>query len=259
MTAAGDRAAVPVAQFKQGRLREVNYIKYDVANDQMLVATSRGVAVFGGSTRSFTSVAAEITKEQNGIVDNSVSHISLMAANKIEPGKPGMTGSTMVLATSGGVTEINGGRARSITAFHGLPSKYLYTSAIIGSRIYVGSNAGLVELEGLRVIRTYKMSNSSISDDWVTALAVVEGTLFIGTHLGGVDALLPTGEWINFADELGRFEVNQNAMHYDGERLYVGTADNGLLVYNSQVRRWSRFDSGLTSNNVSVKKLFLLK
>ena len=152
----------------------------------------------------------------------------------------------------GGLREISDGRARSLTAFHGLASNHLYTSVAVGSRLFVGSLAGLVELEGLRVVRTYKTSNSRLSHDWVSALAESNGTLFVGTNGGGVDALLPTGEWVNFAEELGGFEVNQNAMHADGERLYVGTSDRGLLVYNTRDRRWSRISAGLASQNVTA-------
>jgi len=158
----------------------------------------------------------------------------------------------MVLATAGGLTEVIGGRARSITAFHGLASNHLYTATSMGSRLFVGSLAGLAELEGLRVVRTYKTSNSRLSHDWVTALAEADGTLYVGTNGGGVDALLPTGEWVNFADELGKFEVNQNAMHCDGERLYVGTSDRGLLVYNTRDRRWIRVSAGMASQCVTA-------
>jgi ligand-binding sensor domain-containing protein len=158
----------------------------------------------------------------------------------------------MVLATAGGLTEVAGARARSLTAFHGLASNHLYAAAFGGPKLFVGSLAGLVELEGLRVVRTYKTSNSRLSHDWVTALAFVDGTLYVGTNGGGIDALLPTGEWVNFADLVGKFEVNQNAMCTDGERLYVGTTRDGLLVYNLRDRTWTRFDAGLSSRNVTA-------
>ena len=118
--------------------------------------------------------------------------------------------------------------------------------------MYAGTLAGLVELDGLRVVRTYKTSNSGLSHDWVTALAEAGGTLYIGTNGGGVDALLPTGEWVSFADNVGRFEVNQNAIRIDGEQIYVGTADRGLLIYNTSARRWNRITSGLPSQNVTA-------
>jgi len=194
-----------------------------------------------------------MTREQGGLINDSVAQISFTDASSTDTaGSNPRGGRTMVLVTAGGLTQVTGGRARSITAFHGLASNHLYSSAAIGSRLFVGSLAGLVELEGLRVVRTYKTSSSRLSHDWVTALAVAEGTLYVGTNGGGVDALLPTGEWVNFADELGKFEVNQNAMHYDGDRLYVGTSDRGLLVYNTRDRRWTRISAGLASQSVTA-------
>jgi ligand-binding sensor domain-containing protein len=243
-----------LSHIEDDRVREINCLAFDRSEDRMLAATSRGLVVFSGALKQTV-----ITHDQGGLINDSVAHITL--ANIDAPlfasaggpqalGKP--RGRAMVLATAGGLTEVIDGRSRSITAFHGLASNHLYASASMGSRLFVGSLAGLVELEGLRVVRTYKTSNSRLSHDWVTALAEADGTLYVGTNGGGVDALLPTGEWINFADEVGKLEVNQNAMHYDEERLYVGTSDRGILVYNTRDRRWTRISAGLASQNVTA-------
>ena len=242
-----------LSHIEDDRVREINHLAFDRSENKMMAATSRGLVQFGESLKQTV-----ITREQGGLINDSVAQVSfadidsrlLMASTSDSSDKP--RGRTVVLATAGGLTEISGGRARSITAFHGLSSNHLYTSAAVGSRLFVGSLAGLVELEGLRVVRTYKTSNSRLSHDWVTATVEAEGTLYVGTNGGGVDALLPTGEWLNFADELGKFEVNQNAMHFDGERLYVGTSDRGLLVYNTRDRRWTRLSAGLASQNVTA-------
>jgi ligand-binding sensor domain-containing protein len=242
-----------LSHIEDDRVREINHLAFDKSEDRMLAATSRGLVVFGSALRQTV-----MTREQGGLINDSVAHVSFadtgpaLLASALGTAVPPAGGRTMVLVTAGGLTEVTGGRARSITAFHGLASNHLYTSAAIGSRLFVGSLAGLVELEGLRVVRTYKTSNSRLSHDWITALAEAEGTLYVGTNGGGIDALLPTGEWVNFADELGKFEVNQNAMNYDGERLYVGTSDRGLLVYNTRDRRWTRISAGLASQNVTA-------
>lgn len=242
-----------LSHIEDDRVREINHLAFDKTEDRILAATSRGLVELGSALKQTV-----MTREQGGLINDSVAQVSfadngpplLASIGTAVPETRG--GRTMVLVTAGGLTEITGGRARSITAFHGLASNHLYTSASIGSRLFVGSLAGLVELEGLRVVRTYKTSNSGLAHDWVTALAEAEGTLYIGTNGGGMDALLPTGEWVNFAGELGKFEVNQNAMHYDGERLYVGTSDRGLLVYNTRDRRWTRISAGLASQNVTA-------
>jgi ligand-binding sensor domain-containing protein len=243
-----------LSHIEDDRVREINHLAFDRSEDRMLVATSRGLIVFSGALKQTV-----ITREQGGLINDSVAHVTI--ANVDAPlfasaGGPQASdraqGRAIVLATAGGLTAIIGGRSRSVTAFHGLASNHLYASASMGSRLFVGSLAGLVELEGLRVVRTYKSSNSRLSHDWVTALAEADGTLYVGTNGGGVDALLPTGEWISFADEAGKVEVNQNAMHYDGERLYVGTSDRGILVYNTRDRRWTRISAGLASQNVTA-------
>jgi ligand-binding sensor domain-containing protein len=249
-TDAGER----LSHIEDDRVREINHLAFDKSEDKMLAATSRGLVVFGSGSKQTV-----MTREQGGLINDSVAHVSfadidspLWASTTATALPDARGGRTLVIVTAGGLTEVTGGRARSITAFHGLASNHLYTSATVGTRLFVGSLAGLVELEGLRVVRTYKTSNSRLSHDWVTALTEAEGTLYVGTNGGGVDALLPTGEWVNFADEPGKFEVNQNAMHYDGERLYVGTSDRGLLVYNTRGRRWSRISAGLASQNVTA-------
>lgn len=246
-TETGDR----LSHIEDDRVREINYLAFDTGADRILAATSRGLVAFAGNLKQ------TVTTREQGLVNESVAHIALASESSLLALSSGSQvfekpSGAVLLATAGGLTELAGGRARSITAFHGLASNHLYTSASLGSRLFVGSLAGLIELEGLRVVRTYKTSNSRLSHDWVTSLAGAEGTLYIGTNGGGVDALLPTGEWVNFAGELGKFEVNQNAMHYDGERLYVGTSDRGLLVYNTRDRRWNRISAGLPSQSVTA-------
>ncbi len=239
-----------IVHLEDERLREVNFIKFDDSESRTLVATSRGLIILDGSAKQTV-----LTRERNGLISDAVAHVALRQAASITSVSASAMGArdrAIVLATAGGLTEISGGRARSLSAFHGLASNHLYTSAAAGSRLYVGSLAGLIEMDGLRVVHAYKTSNSKLSHDWVTALAEDEGTLYIGTNGGGVDALLATGEWLNFADQLGAFEVNQNAMHKDGEQLYVGTTDRGLLVYNTRARRWSRISAGLPSPNVTA-------
>jgi len=236
------------------RVREINHLAVDPVDDRIMAATSRGLVIFGSGLKQTI-----ITREQGGLVNDSVAHVlvadidsPLLALTGTAPIVDRAQGRSIVVSTAGGLTDITGGRARSITAFHGLASNHLYSSASVGRRLFVGSLAGLVEIEGLRVIHTYKTANSRLSHDWVSALAEADGTLFIGTNGGGVDALLPTGEWVSFSDLIGKFEVNQNAMHFDGERLYIGTSDRGLFVYNTRDRRWNRISAGLASQNVTA-------
>jgi len=244
-----------LSHIEDDRVREVNSLAVDPGADRMAAATSRGVVLFDGRLKQ-----SALTRERDGLASDSVAHVTFVDAG-VASSVGGASGSgpsprsssrVMVLATAGGLTEIRDGRARSLTAFHGLASNHLYASAAGGSRLFAGSLAGLIELEGLRVVRTYKTSNSRLAHDWVVALVEAGGTLYVGTNGGGVQALLPTGEWVDFESEIGRFEVNQNAMRYDGWRLYVGTSDRGLLVYDEAARRWLRISAGLPSQSVTA-------
>jgi ligand-binding sensor domain-containing protein len=240
-----------LSRLEDERVREINFLRYDRGQNQMLAATSRGLVIFDDRERQTV-----LTHDRDGLINDAIAHVSLAEVPADMGGGPATAiarpEQAMVLATAGGLTEIWGGRARSINAFHGLSSNHLYCTAAAGSKLFVGSLAGLVETEGLRVSRTYKTSNSKLSHDWVTALCEAAGTLYIGTNGGGVDALLPTGEWINYSDEIGRFEVNQNAMHFDGERLYVGTSQQGILSYNTRGQGWTRITQGLPSQNITA-------
>jgi ligand-binding sensor domain-containing protein len=241
-----------LSHIEDDRVREINFLGFDAGDGRLLAATSRGLVIFDGN-----SGRSVLTREQGGLIDNSIAHVTVANVTAQVAARGAATvgnleGRALVLATPKGLTQVLGGRARSITAFHGLANNHIYTSAAVGSRLFAGSLAGLVELEGLRVIRTYTTSNSQLSHDWVSALANADGTLYVGTNGGGVDALLPTGEWVNFSDQVGKFEVNQNAMHFDGERVYVGTGDRGILVYNTRARRWNQVSAGLPSPNVTA-------
>ena len=231
------------------RVKEVNFIARDDSVGRMIVASSRGAVALGGAAG--VSIV-EAFNHQTGLVNDSVAHISLADADAATPEAPQPHGRALIFATAGGLTTISEGRSRSLTAFHGLASNHLYASATAGSRLYLGTLAGLVELEGSRVLRTLKVSNSRLSHDWVTALCAASGSLFIGTNGGGVDELLPTGEITGFSDEIGKFEVNQGALVFSDDHLYAGTTDRGLLIYNTATRRWTRINEGLTSSNVTA-------
>jgi hypothetical protein len=163
------------------RVREINHLRFDTEGSRLLAATSRGLIIFDENLRQTV-----ITPEQNGLVNGAVAHV-LLKPDVLVRGST--RGSSIVLATAGGLTEIAGDRVRSITAFHGLASNHLYTSCNLGARLFVGTLAGLAELEGLRVVRTYKTSNSQLSHNWVNALAELDGTIYVGTNGGGVELI----------------------------------------------------------------------
>lgn len=226
-------------------LREVNFLRLDRERERMLVATSAGLVVFD------SRLLPKRLSERDGLIGDSVSHIEL-ASDVSFPGSETASQQAVVISTGKGLTMLAGSIPRSLSAFNGLASNYIYTSLSIRGRLYVGTLGGLTELDRMRVTRTYTTSNSHLAANWITALVNADGTLYIGTNGGGVQALTPAGEWIDFKDQAGRFDVNFNAMLFDGNRLLVGTLDRGVLIFDTRTREWSGFTAALGSKNVTA-------
>ncbi len=219
-------------------VREINHLCATSRLAPMLAATSGGLVAFdvaGKVVRRYDAKAA-------ALVGNAVSHVCPLGSGD---------GRALAVSTSKGLTIFQGSIGRSLTAFHGLPSNYLYCCETLNSRVYVGTLGGLAELDGLRVVRTWRTDNSTLPVNWINALLAVEETLYIGTYGGGVCALRPTGDVVRFPETKG-CEVNLNALATDGDRLYVGTLDRGLLIYDIRRRRWHTWRDGLPSTNVTA-------
>jgi ligand-binding sensor domain-containing protein len=80
----------------------------------------------------------------------------------------------------------------------------------------------------------------------------VDEEWFVGTYGGGLLRLDATGNWRRFADLRGPIEINPNAMAVTGKHVFAGTLSGGLLVYDRQAGRWTRFEAGLPSMNVTA-------
>lgn len=225
-----------ITHLEDEKLREINFICADSNQTRMLVATSAGLAIFADNFRY------RLLDENAGITSNAVSHVALFA----EEDQPAPT---LAIATGKGLTMLQGAIARTPIS---LPNNYLYTSAPMGNRLFVGSLGGLIEIDHLRAVRTFTIANSKLSHNWINALTAINGTLYIGTNGGGVDALLPSGEVVNYAPQIGKFDVNANAMYHDDKRLFVGSLNNGLLIFDLNTRQWQKLTRGLPSLNVSA-------
>jgi len=46
--------------------------------------------------------------------------------------------------------------------------------------------------------------------------------------------------------------VNPNAMAASGDRVYAGTLDSGLLIFDRQTGRWTSSTAGLPSKNITA-------
>jgi ligand-binding sensor domain-containing protein len=74
----------------------------------------------------------------------------------------------------------------------------------------------------------------------------------VGTYGGGIQRIAGGGEWFDFADVPSGVVVNPNAMLSADGRVFAGTLERGLLVYDPASGRWTGFTAGLPSANVTA-------
>jgi ligand-binding sensor domain-containing protein len=212
----------------------VNRIVHDSQHDITDVATANGLVVFDGGLRQ-----REVLGHNEGLIADHVTDLALTA--------DGMT-----LATPAGVTFLTPSGARSIYAFHGLVNNHVYTLGAEGTRLLVGTLGGLSVLDEGQVRMNYTTANSGLKANWITALARVGDEWFVGSYGGGIFRLAASGRCEKFPDATGAFVVNPNAMLATGERVYAGTLERGLYVYDRSLGRWSDVTAALPSPNVTA-------
>ena len=212
----------------------INRIVHDPARGITAAATANGLVLFDAAARE-----RQVLGREQGLIANQVTDILL---------RPG----GMIVATPAGITFLDGAGARSLYAFHGLVNNHAYALASAGGRLLVGTLGGLSVLDGDAVRANYTTANSHLKHNWITAVARVGGEWFAGTYGAGVLRLDGSGEWRGFADLQDGFVVNPNAMTISGDRVYAGSLDRGLFVFDRATDRWTNTTTGLPSKNVTA-------
>ena len=228
--AAGERAT----HIEDEHVFCVNRIVHDSQHAATHVATANGLVVFDGALHQ-----REVMGRNEGLIADYVTDVALT------PG--GMT-----LATPEGMTFLTPSGARSIYAFHGLVNNHVYTLGTEGTRVIVGTLGGLSLLDEGQVHMNYTTANSGLKANWITALARVGDEWFVGSYGGGLFRLDAAGRCQGFPDATGSFVVNPNAMLASAQRVYAGTLERGLYVYDRSLGRWSDVIAGLPSPNVTA-------
>lgn len=225
----------------------------------------RGIDVLAENGKLLTHLETEAIREINFLQTNSEgvsaaatqgifqikSDFSYTAFDKTKDLPTGATThiSDGVIATARGLVFTEEKTPRILSAVNRLPSDSVYTTLKIGEIIYAGTLSGLAQIEDKKVIRIWQDSNSNLATNWVTALVSANERIFVGTYGGGIFELLPSGEIRSFADEIGKFVVNPNALWTDEKRLYVGTLE-GAKVLNLQTQKWTNIKKVLPSETV---------
>ncbi|OLE55475.1 MAG: hypothetical protein AUG51_03175 [Acidobacteria bacterium 13_1_20CM_3_53_8] len=235
-----------LAHLETEAAREINSLIEDRDSKTVLAATSQGLLRFDEHLRQTGSWST-----RDGLLSNSVMQAALLserAANETAEENHARN-FLLACATSKGLSIGVAGHLRGLTTVQGLPSNSLYAVFAQGRRIYAGTLGGLAVIEDGRIVRVFTDTNSSLTHNWVTALSVAGGRLFVGTYGGGVFELTAAGELRSFAAETGRAVVNPNAMWSYNERLYVGTLD-GALIFDLHTQKWTRVSEELPARTV---------
>lgn len=237
----------PFSQTENNSLADnfVSAIAFD-KNDNLWAGTFRnGIDIFSENGKKIKHIEAESIKDINALqlqgdeisaaTSKGLWRFEKTSFNEKNIAKGAITHfSADAIATSKGL-QIGD---KFLTNINGLPSNSTYTILQIGDKIYLGTLGGLAEIKQNKVVRTYTDANSKLTNNWITALCLVNERLFVGTYGGGILELLPSGDFHGFTNEIGKFVVNPNALFSDGERLYVGTL-NGVKILNLTTNKWS--------------------
>jgi len=229
-----DPAATHPTHLEDSHLFCINRITFADDGRHSAVATANGLVLFDSGGRP-----QQVLGRAQGLIADHVTDVAFSPQG-------------MTVATPAGLTFLDGSGARSLYAFHGLVNNHAYALGVSGDRLMVGTLGGLSVLTGGVVRASYNTSNSHLTHNWITAIAPVGDEWFAGTYGGGVLRLDSSGEWQSFADLPADLVVNPNALAVTKERVYVGTLDRGLFVYDRSSRRWSNWTSGLPSANVTA-------
>lgn len=205
-------------------IREINFLQTN--SEGVSAATTQGLFQIKSD---FSYTAFDKTK---GLPTGAITHIS-----------------DGVIATARGLVFTEEKTPKILTIVNRLPSDSVYTTLKIGEIIYAGTLSGLAQIENKKVVRVWQDSNSNLATNWITALVSANERIFVGTYGGGIFELLPSGEIRPFADEIGKFVVNPNALCADEKRLYVGTLE-GAKILDLQTQKWTNVKKVLPSETV---------
>lgn len=223
-----------VAHFENDALFCINRIVPNPAERTTAVATANGLVIFDNRPAE-----RQVLRRAQGLIADDVTDVVLRRNG-------------MALATPAGITLVDDSGTRSVSDFHGLVNQHVYALAQQDDRLLAGTLGGLSVLEGETVRASYTTFNSRLKHNWITAIQRVGDDWFVGTYGAGVLRFTRDGEWNAFADLRGSMVINPNAMLVTPSRVYAGTMEKGLAIFDRASGRWTLASDGLPSMNVTA-------
>jgi len=229
-----DAALEHVTHREDDRVFCINRIVPQPGGTRTAVATANGLVMFDATGR-----ARQVLGHAQGLIADHVTDV-LFRNNG------------MVVATPAGLSFVDATGIHSLYAFQGLVNNHVYALGDDGGRLLAGTLGGLSILQNGFVQTSYTTANSRLRHNWITALVKVGAEWFAGTYGAGVLRLDADGAWNTFPDQRGGFVVNPNAMAASATRVYAGSLDRGLYVYDRSTARWTNTRTGLPSPEVTA-------
>jgi ligand-binding sensor domain-containing protein len=229
-----DPSGARVSHVENDRVFCVNRIVHDPSGGVTAVATANGLVLFDAAGRQ-----RQVLGRAEGLIADHVTDVVLNEDH-------------MTVATPAGLTFVDPEGSRSLYAFHGLVNNHVYAVGASGTQLLAGTLGGLSMLDRGIIRASYTTANSSLTHNWITAVARVDEEWFVGTYGGGLFRLDARGTWQPFTELAGPIEINPNAMVVTESHVFAGTLSKGLLAYNRQTQRWKTVDAGLPSMNVTA-------
>lgn len=147
-----------------------------------------------------------------------------------------------------------------LSAFHGLPGNQAVALAA-GESLFVGTPSGLGAMDGRRVRWRVTSADGRLPHPWVTALAVAEDGLYVGTYGGGLTRRAkangitrPFDDPAHYQpfEETAGLKVNPGCLVEAGGRIYAGTDGRGLWVLSADRARFEPLRIPLPSPRVTA-------
>jgi ligand-binding sensor domain-containing protein len=144
---------------------------------------------------------------------------------------------------------------RLLSAFHGLPGNQALALAS-GEDLYVGTPSGLGAVRGRRVRWRVGAGEGRLTHPWVTSLALVGGTLYVGTYGGGVvrcaaGSASGPGRFDPFVETEG-LKISAGSLLAAGGRVWAGTDGQGLYRSSPDGTRFEKVAIELPSPHVTA-------
>jgi len=219
----------------------INRIVPDAERHTMDVATANGLVLFDTSR----ATERQVLTQRDGLISDQITDVAF-------------TRSGTALATPAGLTFLTASGAQSLYAFQGLANNHVYAidADPDSDRVFAGTLGGVSILDAQAVRQNITLRNSNLQRNWITAIARVpqangQDTWFVGTYGGGIVQMDAAGRVDTAENPLPVAVINPNAMLHTAQRVFAGTLDDGLLVYDLSTRHWTQVLAGLPSRNVT--------